>query len=68
MSTHGLRMGAAACACAVALAAGVVGLAQSAPASSYRWDREWVPKLPDGRQWGSTAGVGVDKAGNIYIA
>jgi len=68
MRIHGLRIGAAACMCAVAVAGGPVGLAQSTLSNSYRWDRDWIPKLPDARQWGSSAGVGVDKGGNIYIA
>jgi DNA-binding beta-propeller fold protein YncE len=40
----------------------------SAPQNPYHWDQSWVPKLPGGREWGSSAGVGVDKAGNIYVA
>jgi DNA-binding beta-propeller fold protein YncE len=43
--------------------------AQGDPAPNpYHWDQSWVPKLPGGREWGSSAGVGVDKAGNVYVA
>src|SRR5689334_20813037 len=38
------------------------------PPNPYHWDQGWVPALPNGREWGSSAGVGVDKAGNIYVA
>ncbi len=47
--------------------AGVDAQGASAP-NPYHWDHNWVPKLPDGREWGSSAGVGVDTAGNIYVA
>src|SRR5437773_10720565 len=39
----------------------------SAP-NPYRWDESWKPQLPDGRTWGSSAGVGIDRSGNIYVA
>src|SRR5580693_2453856 len=38
------------------------------PPNPYRWDQSWVPKLPGGRTWGSSAGVDVDRDGNIYVA
>jgi hypothetical protein len=33
----------------------------------YRTIENWA-KLPDGRPWGSTAGVSVDRSGNIWVA
>lgn len=53
---------------AVLVAGAAASVAQSVPPNPYRWDEGWVPRLPGGREWGSTAGVGVDKAGNVYIA
>jgi hypothetical protein len=38
------------------------------PPNPYRWDQSWVPKLSGGRTWGSSAGVDVDRDGNIYVA
>jgi hypothetical protein len=38
------------------------------PPNPYRWDESWVPRLPEGRTWGSSAGTGVDRDGNIYVA
>ena len=46
---------------------GLFGQAASAP-NPYKWDESWKPQLPDGREWGSSAGVGVDRDGNIYVA
>ena len=70
MQTPVRRLQLASLAFTIAVAgAALVATAQSAaPPNPYRWDESWVPKLPDGREWGSTAGVGVDKGGNIYIA
>jgi DNA-binding beta-propeller fold protein YncE len=49
--------------------ASVALLAQAASAPNpYKWDESWKPQLPDGREWGSSAGVGVDRQGNIYVA
>ena len=55
--------------------AGLVGLSAGRPAAQsaalpnpYRWDESWVPKLPAGRTWGSSAGVAVDRNGNIWVA
>jgi DNA-binding beta-propeller fold protein YncE len=45
----------------------LLGQAASAP-NPYKWDQGWKPQLPDGREWGSSAGVGVDRDGNIYVA
>src|SRR5580658_1451758 len=33
----------------------------------YRTVEKWA-KLPEGRNWGSTAGVAVDRKGNIWVA
>ena len=63
-----LRCGIVGVAFAVVAGFAPAGLAQAPPPNPYRWDQGWVPTLPGGREWGSTAGVGVDKAGNIYIA
>jgi hypothetical protein len=45
--------------------------AQSPPTNSqpdpYRTIENWA-KLPEGRPWGSTAGVAVDRKGNIWVA
>jgi DNA-binding beta-propeller fold protein YncE len=53
----------------------IVGMASATLAAQppslpnpYRWDESWVPQLPEGRHWGSTAGVAVDRDGNIYVA
>ena len=51
----------------VAASSAVLGQAASAP-NPYKWDEGWKPELPAGREWGSTAGVGVDREGNIYVA
>ena len=49
--------------------ASVALLAQAASAPNpYKWDETWKPQLPNGREWGSSAGVGVDRQGNIYVA
>jgi sugar lactone lactonase YvrE len=56
-----------------AMAAGKVCLAAAdgQPTNSlpnpYRTIENWA-KLPDGRTWGSTAGVAVDRKGNIWVA
>jgi DNA-binding beta-propeller fold protein YncE len=50
-----------------AAAASAVLLAQTPP-NPYKWDEAWKPQLPAGREWGSSAGVGVDRDGNIYVA
>ena len=64
-----LRKGLFIVSCAVVLAGGASqSVAQSTLPNPYRWDQSWVPALPDHREWGSTAGVGVDKTGNIYVA
>jgi DNA-binding beta-propeller fold protein YncE len=49
---------------------GALGAAQDkAPLPEpYRWDRTWVPRLPDGRTWGSSAGADVDRDGHIWVA
>src|SRR5205814_8528373 len=47
--------------------AAVVAQVPAAP-NPYRWDETWKPQLPAGREWGSSAGVGVDRNGNIYVA
>ena len=48
---------------------GITLFGQAAPAPNpYKWDESWKPQLPDGREWGSSAGVGVDRDGNIYVA
>jgi len=45
--------------------------AQTSPTNSmpdpYRTMENWA-KLPEGRPWGSTAGVAVDRKGNIWVA
>jgi DNA-binding beta-propeller fold protein YncE len=45
--------------------------AQTSPTNSmpgpYRTIENWA-KLPEGRPWGSTAGVAVDRKGNIWVA
>jgi DNA-binding beta-propeller fold protein YncE len=51
----------------VAASGAVLGQAASGP-NPYKWDESWKPQLPAGREWGSTAGVGVDQSGNIYVA
>jgi streptogramin lyase len=62
----------------VVLLVGIVGApgglayAQAAPATNslpnpYRTIENWA-KLPEGRSWGSTAGVSVDRRGNIWVA
>ena len=54
--------------CMVGLASvALFSQAASAP-NPYKWDESWKPQLPDGREWGSSAGVGVDRQGNIYVA
>ena len=68
MRTEVIRCGVVGVAFAVVAGFAHAGLAQAPPLNPYRWDQAWVPTLPGGREWGSTAGVGVDKAGNIYIA
>jgi DNA-binding beta-propeller fold protein YncE len=55
----------------VALSARVCVEAQVPPTNSlpnpYRTVENWA-KLPEGRPWGSTAGVAVDRSGNIWVA
>jgi sugar lactone lactonase YvrE len=52
-------------------AAGVYVEAQVQPTNSlptpYRTIENWA-KLPEGRTWGSTAGVAIDRNGNIWVA
>ena len=70
MTGHAVRwtLSVLACAGVVGIAA-VGGRAQApAPPNPYHWDQTWKPRLPDGREWGSSAGVAVDKSGNIYVA
>jgi sugar lactone lactonase YvrE len=39
----------------------------NSPPNPYRTVENWA-KLPEGRTWGSTAGVAVDRNGNIWVA
>src|ERR1700716_2174459 len=41
--------------------------ARNSQPNPYRTIENWA-KLPDGRPWGSTAGVDVDRHGNIWVA
>src|SRR5258707_13500040 len=41
--------------------------ARNSQPNPYRTIVNWA-KLPDGRPWGSTAGVDVDRHGNIWVA
>jgi hypothetical protein len=56
---------------AIAFAAAIVWAQADAPPNSqpnpYRTIENWG-KLPDGRTWGSTSAVDIDRAGNIWIA
>jgi sugar lactone lactonase YvrE len=56
---------------AIALGTVHLTLADSLPTNSlpnpYRTIENWA-KLPEGRPWGSTAGVAVDRSGNIWVA
>jgi DNA-binding beta-propeller fold protein YncE len=52
-------------------AGGEYGRADTSPNSQpnpYRWDEQWVPQLPGGRTWGSSAGVAVDAQGHVWVA
>jgi hypothetical protein len=60
--------GAAAVAAVITLVSTNPSAQTAAPPNPYHWDQSWAPVLPDGREWGSSAGVGVDKAGNVYVA
>jgi sugar lactone lactonase YvrE len=71
MHAHRSRMNVALLVGSVAgVAIGSVALAVQAPSppNPYRWDESWVPQLPEGRTWGSSAGAGVDRDGSIYVA
>src|SRR4029079_18171881 len=64
---HGLRRMLIALALPAVASAALLAQAASAP-NPYKWDERWKPELPAGREWGSSAGVGVDRDGNIYVA
>ena len=65
------RIGALAAVLAVIAMAGMYVEADVQPTNSlpnpYRTIENWA-KLPEGRSWGSTAGVAVDRTGNIWVA
>jgi sugar lactone lactonase YvrE len=46
---------------------GVVAWSQASLPNPYRTVENWA-KLPDGRTWGSTSAVDVDRDGNVWVA
>src|SRR5262249_34186008 len=49
-----------------AVLAAIVGIPVLAQQTPYRLEEGWG-KLPDGRKWGNTSGVDLDRHGNIWV-
>jgi streptogramin lyase len=65
---HDLIMKAKIPAIVVACAVGVaIGYAQADLPNPYRTVENWF-KLPDGRTWGSTSAIEIDRDGNLWVA
>ena len=51
-----------------AVAAGAIGLAQNSQLPNpYRAEHGWA-RMPEGRVWGSTSAVDIDRDGHIWVA